>query len=81
MLFFAGMDVLPTHAIYGSGRVTAARVAAEKSAWRQRLAGLFDEAPIPFRRQNDGDYPDGHVLADHVAAGLSGLVAHMVPRQ
>jgi NAD(P)H dehydrogenase (quinone) len=82
MLFFAGMDVLPTHAIYGSGRVTAARVAAEKSAWRQRLAGLFDEAPIPFRRQNDGDYPDGHVLADHVAAGLSGLVAHIerVPR-
>jgi NAD(P)H dehydrogenase (quinone) len=80
-LFFAGMDVLPTHAIYGTGRVSAARVAEEKSVWRQRLTHLFDAAPIPFRRQNEGDYPDGHVLADHVAAGLSGLVAHIADSQ
>jgi NAD(P)H dehydrogenase (quinone) len=81
MLFFAGMDVLPTHAIYGSGRMTAARVQAEQSAWRERLTHLFEEAPIAFRRQNDGDYPDGHVLADHVAAGVSGLVAHIAQPQ
>jgi NAD(P)H dehydrogenase (quinone) len=81
MLFFAGMDVLPTHAIYGSVRVTAARVEEEKLAWRRRLTQLFEEAPIPFRRQNDGDYPDGHVLADHVAAGQSGLLAHIAEPQ
>ena len=77
MLFFPGMDVLPTHAVYGTGRITAQGVAQTMAAWRARLEGLFDDAPIPFRRQNDGDYPDGHVLADHVAAGLCGLPAHV----
>jgi NAD(P)H dehydrogenase (quinone) len=81
MLFFAGMDVLPTHAIYGSGRITAARVEEEKSAWRQRLTHLFDAAPIAFRPQNGGDYPDRHVLADHVAPGQTGIVAHIAEHQ
>lgn len=81
MLFFAGMEVLPTHAIYSSVRIPASQVEIEKSAWRQRLERLFDEAPIPFRRQNDGDYPDGHVLADHVAPGQSGLLAHIAARE
>ena len=79
-LFFAGMDVLRTHAIYGSGRISTSRVLAEKSAWRRRLTHLFDEPPIPFRRQNDGDYPDGHVLAEHVAVGQTGLLAHVAER-
>jgi NAD(P)H dehydrogenase (quinone) len=80
MLFFPGMDVLPTHAVYDSGRVTAAGFAAAKMAWRSRLAGLFQEAPIPFRHQNGGDYsdgPGGNVLATHVAAGRTGLTAHI----
>lgn len=76
-LFFPGMDVLPTHAVYGAGRITAEGVAAAKEGWRQRLARLFEEAPIPFRPQNGGDYPDGHVLAGHVAVGQSGLMAHV----
>src|SRR3569833_37509 len=76
-LFFAGMDVLPTHAIYGSGRMTDGRIQTERALWRERLTHLFEAAPIAFRRQNDGDYPDGHVLADHVAPGQSGLVAHI----
>ncbi|HET6783716.1 MAG TPA: NAD(P)H-dependent oxidoreductase [Pseudoxanthomonas sp.] len=74
--FFPGMDVLPTHAVYGTGRITADAVAAAKAAWRLRLEGLFEEAPIPFRPQNEGDYPDGHVLASHVAVGQTGLLAH-----
>ncbi len=76
-LFFPGMDVLPTHAVYGTGRITAQGVADAMAAWRLRLEGLFDDAPIPFRRQNGGDYPDGHVLADDVAPGRSGLSAHV----
>lgn len=32
---------------------------------------------IPFRRQNGGDYPDGHVLAGDVAVGQSGLLAQV----
>lgn len=76
-LFFPGMDVLPTFAVYGTGRMSAADVAAAKAAWRRRLERLFDDAPIPFRAQNGGDYPDTHVLADHVASGESGLCAHI----
>jgi len=76
-LFFSGMDVLPTHAVYGSGRITAAGVEAAKADWCARLERLFEDAPIPFRRQNGGDYPDGQVLADRVAAGQTGLPAHI----
>lgn len=76
-LFFPGMDVLPTFAVYGTGRITADGVAAAKTSWRQRVERLFVDAPIPFRPQNGGDYPDGHVLADHVAVGQDGLLAHV----
>jgi NAD(P)H dehydrogenase (quinone) len=76
-LFFAGMDVLPSYAVYGTGGITAEGVAASKAAWRLRLGRLFEDAPIPFRPQNGGDYPNGHVLASHVAVGQSGLLAHI----
>jgi NAD(P)H dehydrogenase (quinone) len=76
-LFYPGMDVLPTHAIYGTGRISNAGVEAAKQAWRARLKRIFSEPPIPFRRQNGGDYPDGHVLAGDVAPGQSGLAAHV----
>jgi NAD(P)H dehydrogenase (quinone) len=76
-LFFAGFEVLPTFAVYGTGSITAEGVAAAKAAWTQRLERLFEEAPIAYRPQNGGDYPDGHVLADHVVPARSGLLAHI----
>jgi len=80
-LFFPGMDVLPTHAVYGTARITAEGVAAAKEIWRLRLERLFEDAPIPFRSQNGGDYPDRHVLTRHVAVGQSGLLAHIAEGQ
>lgn len=76
-LFFPGMHVLPTHAVYGTGHITAAEVQAAQADWRSRVARLFEDAPIPFRHQNGGDYPDGHILAEHVANGQIGLPAHV----
>ena len=77
-LFYPGMDVLPTHAVYSAGHVsTAEQLEAIKAAWRVRLAGLFTDKPIPFRSQNGGDFPDRHTMADHVAPGQTGLVAHV----
>ncbi|WKB55405.1 NAD(P)H-dependent oxidoreductase [Eleftheria terrae] len=76
-LFFAGMEVLPTHAVYGTGHITAQAVDAAKAVWRRRVERLFDDVPIAFRPQNGGDYVDGHVLADHVAPGQRGLDAHV----
>jgi NAD(P)H dehydrogenase (quinone) len=76
-LFFSGMDVLPTYAVYGTGHITAESLAAAQAAWLLRLERIFEDAPLPFRTQNGGDYPDGHVLASHVAVGQSGLPAHL----
>ena len=77
-LFYPGMDVLPTHAVYGAAHMTTAEeVEAAKAAWRRRVECLFEDTPIAFRPQNGGDYPDRHILADHVAPGQSGLLAHI----
>jgi NAD(P)H dehydrogenase (quinone) len=76
-LFFAGMTVLPIFAVYGTVRADTEALSAAQKEWCSRLSRLFDERPIPFRRQNDGDYPDGHALAEHVAPDVSGIVAHV----
>lgn len=79
-LFFPGMDVLPLHAIYGTSHTTPEKLEAAKAAWRERVGHLFDEKPIAFRTQNGGDYPDHHVLADHISPDATGLTAHVAER-
>lgn len=76
-LFFAGMTVLPTHAIFGVSALDDAAARAAFAAWRARVRGLFTDAPIAFRPQNGGDYPDRHALAADVAPALAGFAAHV----
>jgi len=76
-LFFPGMQVLPTFAVYGSAGIEASGISKAGDAWRTRLQRLFDDEPIAFRPQNGGDYPNRHRLADHVALGQTGLMAHI----
>lgn len=76
-LFFAGMDVLPTHAVYDTGRMDAAGFERARTGLVTRMRGLFDEVPIPFRTQNGGDYPDRHQLAATIAPGVTGVRAHI----
>lgn len=76
-LFFAGMDVLPTHAVYSAARMSAGDIERAEAGLASRMRHLFTEQPMPFRPQNGGDYPDGHVLADRVAPGVSGIDAHL----
>lgn len=76
-LFFPGMQVLPTFAVYGTARIDAKGMAEAATAWRGRVERLFEDEPIAFRPQNGGDYPDRHVLADHVAPDRTGLMAHI----
>jgi NAD(P)H dehydrogenase (quinone) len=42
------------------------------------MIDLFTDAPIPFRRQNDGSHPDKHSIAADIAPGVSGILAHVV---
>jgi NAD(P)H dehydrogenase (quinone) len=76
-LFFPGMRVLPSFAVYGSVRMNAERMDEVLAQWRVRVERLFDDAPIPFRSQNGGDYPDHHVLADHILSNRTGLAVHI----
>jgi len=74
-LFFPGFDVLPTHAVYGTGRLKTVEAEKALAAWRSRLEHLFNEAAIPFRRQNSGDYIN-NILADHIRSKETGLAIH-----
>ena len=76
-LFFAGMEVLPTFAVHDTGKLDELGVVAAKQALVERIAGLFSDAPIAYRKQNAGDYPDRHTLAPDVAPGLIGIPAHI----
>ena len=79
ILFFTGMDVLPTFAVHNTGKIDSNGTEAAKRGLEERLLHLFHDSPIPYRRQNSGDYPDGHQLSSEVAAGLSGIPAHIRP--
>ena len=76
-LFYPGMEVLPIFAVYAAMFLDEAGLCAAKSALGERLKRLFIEEPTRFRRQNGGDYPDRHTLADHIAPEISGLPAHV----
>ena len=76
-LFFPGMRVLPTFAVYGAAAIDAQGMAEAAADWGARVARLFEDEPIAFRPQNGGDYPDRHVLAEDVAPNQTGLMAHI----
>ena len=75
-LFFSGMEVLPSFAVYDTSRIDEAGVTAAKLALEQRLDNLFVDAPIAYRQQNGGDYPDRRVLAPEILPKHLGIAAH-----
>ncbi|MGP3943377.1 MULTISPECIES: NAD(P)H-dependent oxidoreductase [Streptomyces] len=74
--WYSGMSVLPPHVVYGADRVPAEAYEAHAAALRKRLADLPTEEPIPFRRQNGGDYDERLVLRPDVLPGRTGLSVH-----
>lgn len=75
-LFFPGFDVLPTHAVFGTGKLESHEANKQFAIWHSRLKYIFNETPIPFRHQNNGDY-QGNILAEHISAGETGLTIHI----
>lgn len=75
-LYYTGMDALPSFAVHGSNRLPDEQFAAAREAYTLRLHGLFNDAPIPYRSQNGGDYDDNLQLRADVATGATGLAAH-----
>lgn len=76
-LFFPGMQVLPTFAVYSTVKIDNERISGITEAWRSRVERLFDDEPIAFRHQNGGDYPDRHILASHIVTDQSGIEIHI----
>ncbi|TAK75754.1 MAG: flavodoxin family protein [Aquabacterium sp.] len=77
ILHYPGFDVLPPVVIHRTSKVDEARYAEETAALARRLDGLATDAPIPFRRQNGGDYSiPGLELRPEIEVGRSGFAVH-----
>ena len=56
ILFYPGFDVLPPFVVHRVGRLDEAGFAAVADRLRERMRTLWTAQPIPYRRQNGGDY-------------------------
>jgi NAD(P)H dehydrogenase (quinone) len=78
VLYYPGFDVLPPFVIHRAGRTDSNRFAAVCAALGQRLDDLWKTAPIPYRRQNAGEYDiPALTLKPDVASGQHGYGAHI----
>lgn len=77
ILYYPGFDVLPPFVVHRTSRVDATRYAELTTAYAARLDTLATTPPIPFRRQNGGDYeiPAMTLRAD-LAPGAVGFGIH-----
>lgn len=56
ILYYPGLDVLPPFVLHGADKITEGDFADAAKDWKERLLSLETTEPIPFRRQNFGDY-------------------------
>jgi NAD(P)H dehydrogenase (quinone) len=78
ILYYPGFDVLPPFVIYRTSRMDEARFAQTRDALGQRLDDLSNTPPIPFRRQNAGDYEiPALTLRSEIAPDKAGFAAHV----
>ena len=78
VLHYPGFDVLPPFVVYRTSRMDDDRFADVQSALGHRLDTLATTAPIPFRKQNLGDYTiPALTLRDDIAPGRSGFAVHL----
>ncbi|MGY2485450.1 NAD(P)H-dependent oxidoreductase [Cupriavidus sp. CP313] len=78
ILYYPGFDVLPPYLVYRTSKVDEARFAQIREELGERLDALGTTAPMPFRRQNAGDYQIPQLtLREDVAPGTVGFAAHL----
>lgn len=77
-LFYPGFTVLPPHLLYRTGKMDNEHFDAECQRLAERLDTLESSAPIPFRRQNFGDYQIPEMtLQEQIRPGDSGFDIHL----
>ncbi len=75
-LWYAGIDVLPVHGIFGTNRLQPDAFAPVARDWEMRLEGLFSDAPIAWRAQNGGDYDEALCLREDLGGAATGFDLH-----
>ncbi|RQR37567.1 flavodoxin family protein [Burkholderia sp. Bp9143] len=82
ILYYPGLDVLPPFVIYRTGRMNDVRFDETRAALGKRLDELWTARPIPFRRQNAGDYEiPALTLKAEIASEKVGFAAHLAHGQ
>ncbi|MEV0432394.1 NAD(P)H-dependent oxidoreductase [Nocardia sp. NPDC050413] len=81
ILFYPGIESLPPFVVYGADRLSEDAYATAAQAWEQRLRTIATTDPIPFRRQNFGDYdiPSLALKPGLEPAGSTGFSLHIRP--
>jgi NAD(P)H dehydrogenase (quinone) len=78
VLYYPGFDVLPPFVIYRTGKMDQQRYEQTTAALGVRLDTLWETDPIPYRKQNAGDYDSpALVLKPELSAGRSGFDIHL----
>lgn len=77
-LFYPGMDIMPPFAVYHTDRMDEAGWHDAVKDLKQRLQGLFTDAPIPYRSQNGGHYDAQQRLKPGLGQGAGGTAMHLV---
>lgn len=78
VLYYPGFDVLPPFAIHRTGKMNDVRFDETRAALGKRLDELWTAQPIPFRRQNAGDYEiPALTLKAEIAPGSVGFAVHV----
>lgn len=83
ILHYPGYDVLPPFVTYRVDRLDEAGFARMAESLRERMRTLDTTPPIPFRRQNGGEYliPSLELRPDLGGAGASGFSLHRDERE
>lgn len=77
ILFYPGADVLPPYVVYQADRTDDAGFERLAEEVRERMRTLFTIAPIPYRKQNHGDYEiPAMTLRDELHPDATGFSVH-----
>ncbi|MDA9502577.1 NAD(P)H-dependent oxidoreductase [Bradyrhizobium sp. CCBAU 11357] len=79
ILYYPGYDVLPPFVAYQVDKLDEAAFGATAERLRERMRTLATTMPIPYRRQNGGDYviPSMQLRAGLESPGARGFALHV----
>ncbi len=73
LLFYTGMDVVPSFVVYRTVRLPDERFTEVANAYVERLLTIQTTEPIPYRTENGGDFDERGVLQPSLGEGKSGF--------